>query len=289
MGGALSRHAPLDSSALTSSNGMTTNGMTTNGMTTNGLTTNGLALAGLSVATLSTSQFATWFASDPYYASMLMTYVVKCALPAGISFPYVSNGVTYWFTGELGLAPVWVSGAAIPVAEQQLVSACLGAHVNKFGVHVAVSVRGYQTSGLLIPVAATEQNQYPLDEGCFFGNLFDGTGVFTAYSGNSPLAQAGKTSERACAANDGKPGNCAPMTATGKTCQSICTGQISAITGAFEYQSCSWKGVTYPALTIRLQSADVATCGDGICAASESCYSWTNGQGCQADCGKCAN
>jgi hypothetical protein len=289
MGGTISRHAPLDSSALISNNGMTTNGMTTNGMTTNGLTTNGLTLAGLDGPALLTSQFALWFTADPAYASMLMAYVVKCALPAGTVLPYVSNGVNYSFAGELGLAPVWASGAAITVAEQRLVSACLAAHANKFGVHVAVSVRGYQTSGLLIPVTSTEQTQFPLDEGCFFGNLFDGTGVFTGYSANSPLAQAGKTSLRACVANDGKLGYCPPMTATGKTCQSLCTGQTSAITGAFEYQSCTWKSVTYPVLTVRLQSADVATCGDGICAASESCYSSNSVQGCQADCGKCAN
>jgi len=283
-GAAKEPRVPLDTSALTSSNGMSTNGMSTNGMSTNGL-----ALSGLNAAYFESSSFSTWFATNPSYSDMVMQYLAKCALPSGVTVNYVSLGVTYTWVGELGLAPQWASGNPAPLIEQQLVSACFAAHANKYGVHMSISVRGYQEGGALIPVGATEQSQFDDDEGCYFGNIFDGTGVFSAYSSASPLVQPSKTSERACAISGGQPGQCAPMVTTGQTCQSICQGSPSAITGAFEFTSCVWHGVSYAPITVRIEDSEIATCGDGVCAASESCYNPWNGTGCKADCGTCFN
>ncbi len=278
---------PLDTSALMSQNGMSTNGMSTNGMSTNGMSTNGLTLAGLSAATLSSVQFATWFASNPTYANMLLSYLAKCALPTGVTVSYWSAGVSYQWAGELGLAPVWASGQSIPVAEQQLVSACLGAHTNKYGVHVNISVRGYQENGTPLPVSSAEASQYGNDEGCYFGNLFDGTGVYSGWSSNSPLTQRQNTSERACAISGGQPGQCSPMIETNRTCQSMCTGSWSDVNNSFQFTSCTYGGVTYRPITVRLQDSDIATCGNGVCEASEACYNPLNGSGCYADCGRC--
>ena len=267
-------------SAITSDNGLSTNGLSTNGLSTNGLSTNGLSTNGLSSAA-----FASWFASNPSNNWLLMKYLVRCALPAGASLSYTYLGVPSTWTGELALAPTWTAGGTIPVVEQELVSACLAAHTNKWGLPVNISVRGYYSNGSYISVSSSEQAAFPNDEGCFFGNLFNGAGVFSAYSANSPLRSASKTSLRACAMSGGVLGSCAPIGSTSATCQSLCTGQYGS--SYFEYTSCTWNGVSYHPISTRLANADIATCGDGICQLSESCYSSATGAGCAADCGVC--
>ena len=270
--------------ALNTDNGLTTNGLTTNGLTTNGLTTNGLTTNGLN-----TLAFTAWFTLNSSSAPMVMRYLVRCGLAKDTSLSYTSGLTTYVWYGELGLAPSWTSGSSFPVSEQQLLSACLAAHTNKYGVQMTVSLRGYHASGSYIPVSSTESTTYPNDEGCYFGNLFDGTGVFSAFSSSSPMASWDKSSQRACAVNGGIPGSCAPMLATGKTCQQVCSGDGSDISKYFEYRSCTWNGVSYLPLSVRIRNADIATCGDGICQASERCYSPTTGDGCASDCGVCGN
>jgi GLTT repeat (6 copies) len=271
-----------------STNGMTTNGMTTNGMTTNGMTTNGLSTNGLSTNGLSTNglladAFGTWFEANPtVYSDMLMKYLVRCALPAGQSLSATVAGVGYSWAGELGLAPIWAAGLPAPEAEQQLVSACLAAHANKYGLHVAISVRGFHANGITqIAHTSSEAQTFTAREGCFFGNLFDGTGVFTAYEGSSPLAQPGRTSARACVLSDGRLGSCLPMTATGRSCGNICDNGGGGI-----YSACQWNGKWYRSVQTRLQPADVYSCGDGVCQFTESCSSATV-RGCTDDCGYC--
>ena len=289
-------HPPLDPSTLDlmgvvgtngmSTNGMSTNGMSTNGMSTNGMSTNGMSTNGLTAQTLSTPLFGLWFALAPDFASMVMSYVVKGAYADGTSLDYSTGGATYSWPGELGLAPAWSAGGPIPLKEQQLVSACLAAHTNKFGVHVEISVRGHRPDGSLIPMTAAELSSYTTDEGCFFGNLFDGTGVFSAWSSNSPLAKVGQTSLRACAADNGQPGSCWPMVSTGKTCQAICSTTTTDLNKYWAFKTCSWNGKSWPVLSVRLTPAEVASCGDGICQDSESCYSLSAKTGCR-ECGTC--
>jgi hypothetical protein len=64
-------------------------------------------------------------------SASLMRYVARCALSDDQSLTYTSSSsqMTYVWRGNLGLAPVWAAGHPIPVAEQQLVTACLAAHV----------------------------------------------------------------------------------------------------------------------------------------------------------------
>ena len=245
---------------LTSTNGLSTNGLSTNGMSTNGMSSNGLSSNGLSSNGLSTSGFSTWFLSQPAsYSDMVMRYVVRCALPAGQSLSYTTGGVTFTWAGVLGLAPTWASGSAIPESEQQLISACLAAHANKYGVQMDISVRGYKANGSFISVSDNENATYSVEEGCFFGNLFDGTGVFSAYGANSALIHPNKTSQRACAISGGVLGDCLPMASTGTTCQQICTGNSSYISSYFEFTSCAWNGKNYKPISTRLSLAEITT------------------------------
>ena len=270
-----------------STNGLSTNGMSTNGMSTNGLSTNGLSTNGLSTNGMSTNGFSTWFLSNPAsYSDMVMKYVVRCAVPAGQSLSHTSAGVTYTWPGNLGLAPVWASGQPIPLAEQELVSACLAAHANKYGVEVAISVRGFQSDGATqIAYAADENTNYSVKEGCFFGNLFDGSGVFSAYE-NSALSSGANSSYRACAYGNRGVGQCQNLPSTAHQCSGICH-QLAGAANTGIWNTCDWGGKTWRPITVRLLPTSVNVCGDGICQATETCFNKATGYGCQADCGKC--
>ncbi len=269
-----------------STNGLSTNGLSTNGLSTNGLSTNGLSTNGLSTNGLSTNGFSTWFDSNSAsYSARVMQYVVRCALPKGETRSFVSSsGVSYTWTGLLGLAPSWAAGAAIPLAEQQLVSACLAAHANKFGLHVDISVRGRMADGELLPVTKDEKKDFKFAESCFFGNLFEGDGVFAVQ--NAPIPKHRnhtQSSPRACGVVEPwTSADCAPfLPRLSGSCDDYCTGW-SANNGTFE--SCSLDGTTYKPLTTRMDKDDLFECGDGVCQVTEVPYSVSSHSGC-GDCG----
>ena len=271
-----------------STNGLSTNGLSTNGLSTNGLSTNGLSTNGLSTNGLSTNGFSAWFNSNPEsYSNNVMKYVVLCAIPKGESRSFVSSaGVSYTWTGLFGLAPQWAAGNAIPVVEQQLVSACLAAHANNFGLHVDISVRGQMADGTLLEVTKNEKKEYKMKESCFFGNLFDeNDGVFAAPVEES-LPKKGNhllSSPRMCGVVEPwSSADCAPfLPRLSESCEDYCSGWSSS-TGTFT--SCSFAGKTYKPLTTYMDENDLFECGDGVCQISEVPYSQSTHLGC-ADCG----
>ena len=65
-----------------------------------------------------------------------ISYIVRCALPAGRSIvKRDQRNIPYTFTGRLGVAPEWENGACGTDC-QELVSACVLAHVNTTGKHI---------------------------------------------------------------------------------------------------------------------------------------------------------
>ena len=153
-----------DSAALASENGMKTiNGMKIhNGLASLG---NGLSLsaslkspAGLS----STSGLMT--TAD---GRTTVTYLVKCALPAGRTVTKADQtGKLYTFAGQVGVAPEWETGSCGGTCERW-VSACMLAMVNTTGDHY--------------PLWLVAQNpainwgldpSFPFQEGSFFGDIF---------------------------------------------------------------------------------------------------------------------
>ncbi|HEY6034971.1 MAG TPA: hypothetical protein VIV58_11945 [Kofleriaceae bacterium] len=268
--------------ALTSTNGLSLNGMSLNGMSLNGLSLNGLSLNGLS-----TTAFSSWFDADPATRAMTMSYIVKCAKATGTSLTWTdpASAVTYTWAGELDLARGWSNGSAMTVTEQQVLSACLGAHANKYGVHVPIAVEGRTATGVEIPRAANELTSYPVREAAWFGNLMNGDGVFVCLDHVPWLAAY--SSPRACALDMATPGQtspvCPPIVFAG-ACSTICTADASKT----YYTSCKWNNKTYQPLATRFQSASVYSCGDGVCEISESCGTGTTASSCYADCGACA-
>jgi hypothetical protein len=263
--------------------GLTTNGLTTNGLTTNGLTTNGLTTNGLTTGGLTTPVFREWFEADPTQRALTMKYIVLCAVPQGQSRSYTSTvtGRTYTWNGLLGLAPNWSSGQQPTLAEQQIITACLAAHANKYGVHIYISVLGRGATNVEIPYTSGELATYAEMEACFFGNTFNSQGFFAANDRN--YLSASESSPRACGLSaQNQSTDCPPIVHVG-SCSTYC-----ALNSAKTYYtSCTYNGVTYKPITTRMRPADIYACGDGVCQFTERCGTGTAYNSCYADCGAC--
>lgn len=280
-----------------SGNGLSTNGLSTNGLSTNGLSTNGLSTNGLS-----TIGFSNWFNQDPAHADEIMRYIIRCAVKGNQQRKYTNpvTGVKYTWEGGLGLAHNWATGAPATVQEEEVVSACLAAHANKFGIPVAISVLGRDARGGALPYTEQELSTFSEREACFFGNLFDGTGVFAAT--DRGYLREDESTVRAC----GLPSNpahadCLPIIHAG-TCESLCQRAATAAL-PFDrdadkknppphgeppyYETCTYNGRTFLPLTTRLQPRDIHRCGDGVCQLTERCGDGAAAGSCQADCGTC--
>jgi len=70
------------------------------------------------------------------------------------------------FTGQLGMAPGWERGACNKDC-QETISACVLAHVNTSGQHIALWLDGDAPS-----LGYGRSAAYPFQEGSFFGNIF---------------------------------------------------------------------------------------------------------------------
>jgi hypothetical protein len=263
---------------INSTNSETPNGLAFNGLAFNGLATNGLATNGLS-----SSEFSSWFQQNDTLADMVMRYVVTCAVPFGETRTYTNTqGNTYVWPGSLGLAPDWARGQPATLKEQQLVSACLAAHVNKYGRSVTISLQGTNAHGQPLPTTEGELKQFSQREGCFFGNLFTQEGVFVGNDGR--LLGPSQSSVRACALTQGYAhGNaCSPMVFVG-SCAESCTPDPTRT----YFTQCTHNGITYVPLTTRIRPQEVYRCGDGICQVTESCGLGLSTTRCMQDCGTC--
>ncbi len=267
--------APAERAAeqgLSAQNGLSPNGLSQNGLSQNGLSQNGLA-----------SNFSKWFNQDVATSDIVMQYLVRCAVPSGQTRTWTNpvTGLSYAWAGAFGLAPGWAAGFAATVTEQQLITACLAAHVNKYGVHVSISVQGKTSTGAAVPLEANELTTYSVKEGCFFGNLFNGEGIFVGQD-HAPWSSA-YSSARACALDYtyGPSPDCAPLVIVGD-CGTSCTLDAS---GTY-YTSCSYGGKSYKPITTRLRSQDIYRCGDGTCQFTESPGSGSSYYSCWSDCGR---
>ncbi len=102
----------------------------------------------------------------------LLRYTIACALPEGQSLVGEVGATTYRFDGRLGLAPGWLR-SPLPEKSQRWVTACLLAHVNGYGVEVAISLRGRHPA---LATDSAERRIYRQEEISFFGNAFQPLG-----------------------------------------------------------------------------------------------------------------
>jgi hypothetical protein len=246
----------LTSSNGLSYNGLSANGLSYNGLSANGLSYNGLSYNGLSANGLSSEAFAAWFAQDPSTADRVMRYLVRCAVPAWQTRSHTDpqTGQHYTWIGLLGLAPGWASGAPANKTEQQVITACLLAHVNRYGASIPISVLGRDAEGDAIPYSLGELMTYSAKEACFFGNLFTQEGLFFGIDRLIDDESAYLT--RACSGlgPSASKGGCAPLEFIGSCAQS-CTPDL--LGGPF-YWTCTHNGVRYRALSTRMRQSDYA-------------------------------
>jgi hypothetical protein len=191
--------------AVESENGLSMNGLSMNGLSMNGLSMNGLSMNGLSMNGLSMNGLAA--SNGLSAANGLMTtdggrqivkYMVKCALPQGQSFSHQDQyGNWYTYQGAIGVAPAALGTGTCDLDCQESLSACLMAHVNNSGLHVAIWLDGPDSA-----IGWGANSSYPYMEGTYFGNLiqggqsaFNGLGWVGNYC-TGPLMGAGEAAGR---------------------------------------------------------------------------------------------
>ncbi len=102
---------------------------------------------------------------------MLLAYLVRCALPEGLSVEVAVKDGTRRLSGDMGLAPDWMT-RPLTEAEQRWVSACMLALTNAFGKNVQVSTRAADPAPSSLTSTEEERRRFTLFEGGFHGNIF---------------------------------------------------------------------------------------------------------------------
>lgn len=200
----------------------------------NALTPQQLSGASLNAGVLSTTNLNAMASTADGRASL--PYVIGCALPTGASATaHWTDGSGFpaqqTFSGDIGLGSSWTT-TALTSTQQRLVSSCVLARVNMIGTNVTVSLRGNSSA---LNVTATEASQYVIEEGAFFGNVFQGAGFYVAACDGSGTAPA----NRRCAQPNGLTTTECGFTYAGM-CSDICT------TGSSYYSGCVGpNGTTY--------------------------------------------
>jgi hypothetical protein len=186
-------------SDVLSSNKLVANKLVANGLAANKLAANKLSLSALpSNTTLVDS-------SD---GREVLSYIVACALTTAQNVQVrASDGTLYTFNGEVGLAPAWATRAPT-VSERHWTTACVLSRTNYFGVSVSISMRGATAA---LNTTPAEVSGYTMDEGGFYGDLFDPNGPteYACQSHETWNASAQSAQNRQCAVStDGVTTKC---------------------------------------------------------------------------------
>jgi len=173
----------------------------------------------------------------------ILPYLVSCSLAPQDTFDFIINNETHHYTGFFGLASTLYR---LPMTREQeeILSACLYAHVNKFGEHVLISVRNIP----YVPATLEEMLDHRVYEGAFFGNLFGNDLIAYTCTGDNEdyaLEHSPSRSLRVCTSN--------------MTCyfQSVgnCSDACSDYTPNYGYSQCKGlDGRNYVPMNVYLKS-----------------------------------
>jgi hypothetical protein len=155
-------------SSVTVENRLAANRLAANRLAANRLAANRLAANRLAANRLAANHLGAGALLATPEGRDVLTFVVSCALPSGVTLVGEHGGVTYEFAGELGLAERW---ARHPLDHegQGWVSACLFARVNADSLSVRISMRGPHPA---LAVTEDERAIWSVEEGAFYGNYF---------------------------------------------------------------------------------------------------------------------
>ena len=170
---------------------------------------------------------------------MFLNYLVGCALNSSQSLT-TTGGTPYTFTGSLGLATNWTSGA-LSGPDRRWVSACMLARANNSGTAVNLSMRG--THGQLF---LSGESTYGLQEGTYYGDIFFGGAGRNSCADpdviNRPAFGALKT--RVCAYSDNGVGTPTPCGFTyAGTCATTCSFTSPNYTTCTDASGNAWTEV----------------------------------------------
>jgi hypothetical protein len=154
--------------AVLAGNRLTANRLTANRLTANRLTANRLTANRLTANRLTVNLHDARSLLSTEGGRELFSFIVSCALPDDITLEATVDGMTFDFSGEIGLAREWMF-APLDAEGQGWVSACLFARVNANDVAIAISVRGPRKT---LAVDDFEREGWPIEEGAFYGNFF---------------------------------------------------------------------------------------------------------------------
>jgi hypothetical protein len=248
-----------DESAVISANGISANGISANGISANGISANGISANGISANGLTTYALSPTLLTavqDPSTtgdnARMFVHYLIDCALTPSQSFSFnwtdaqgANHAETY--TGNLSLAPDWATGP-LDLEGQHLVSACIAARTNYFGIHVDISLRA-DVDVLADNTTKAELGAYSFIEGAFWGNLFSSTPYLSACYKADNVAHS-RASLRECAAGyvdaSGNVQQCGPIHILG-SCANVCKRLLNPKTMGY-YTGCAAKSSVDPDL-----------------------------------------
>lgn len=209
--------------ALVGENSLVSNAIDLNGLTSNAIDLNGIDPELLSTDVLTALQDPGQLGAN---TRLIYKYIVGCALDPtqSISFSWTdSSNVVHQevFWGSLGLAPMWIH-ADINKPKRRSVSACLAARANYYATPVTISIRGPQLS--IMNVDAVEQAAFPMEEGAFWGDIFDGAPQLYACHNSANIGNS-RSKLRDCAAghyvDEQTYSECAYITIVGD-CDSLC-------------------------------------------------------------------
>jgi len=176
----------------------------------------------------------------------ILPYLVSCSLAPQHTFEFLINNQSFNYTGGLGLASTF-DRLPMTIEQEEIISACLYAHVNKFGEHVFISVRNIP----YVPATLEEMLEHKVYEGAFFGNLFGRDFIAYTCTGDDEeyaLEHSSSRSLRVCTTN--------------MTCyfQSVgkCCDACSAYTPNYGYSQCKGlDGRYYVPMNVYLKSNSV--------------------------------
>ena len=210
-------------------NSLAPNSLAPNSLAPNSLAPNSLAPNALAPDALTDAAMGplTDPGEDGDRARMLVRYLVGCALPAGEVFPFAwtdGGGLLHEeaYPGQLGLAPGWRTGP-LDSASRAMVSACIAARTNYYGVQVELSLRAAE--GPLSAVDPAEMKAFSKLEGAFWGDLFDASGAGLRACFTAANKEGSRKWLRECAAGHVEPGGsvvaCEHITVVG-ACEDLC-------------------------------------------------------------------
>ncbi len=215
--------------ALVSDNALVPNALVPNALVPNALVPNALVPNALVPNALSPDALAAikLDSTAGVLSRQFVRYAVSCAFDSTQVFSFSwtdSTGVVHdeQYEGDLGIAPGWATGPLTDETRQRLVSGCLAARVNWYGVSVYISVRSVENP-LRTYASSPEVATYPNVEGAFWGNLFVQAPYLNACYEEDTVAVS-RAAQRDCAVGHVDGGSVVPcgMIALTGPCSSWC-------------------------------------------------------------------